>query len=176
MTLTMRKVAVAGSIIVVLLLANAVAIAEWLARLGLVGLAQGLRQECITGTAITIIVVMLLLFVRPAGIGPMSARRCPVCDHQLDRAGRYCPECGSRVTGVPTAPPDADTIRKFSVGRHPSAACPAVGSESLVCEKPVWGQKERPPDRFFWGAWLSSRSLRSQRLQVRVLPGTWLRD
>jgi hypothetical protein len=97
MTLTMRKAVVVGSVIVVLLLANAVAIADWLARLGLVGLAQGLRQEYVTGTAITIIVVMMVLFVRPAGIGPAAVRRCPVCDRELRRPGKYCPECGSRA-------------------------------------------------------------------------------
>jgi hypothetical protein len=50
MTLTMRKLVVAGSVVAVLLLANAVLIADWLARLGLVGLAQGVRQEYVTGT------------------------------------------------------------------------------------------------------------------------------
>ena len=97
MTLTMRKLIVAGSVLTVLLLANAVVIADGLARLGLVGLAQGLRQEYITGTAITIIVVMLVLLVGPARSLALPVRRCPVCNHELRREGRYCPECGARV-------------------------------------------------------------------------------
>jgi hypothetical protein len=47
--------------------------------------------------AITIIVVMLVLFVRPAGSGQAAVRRCPVCDHELTRPGKYCPEFGSGV-------------------------------------------------------------------------------
>lgn len=97
MSLTMRKAVVAGSVIIVLLLANAVVIADWLARLGLVGLAQGLRAEYVTGTAITIIVMMLMLLARPARGFAEPIRRCPVCDHELRREGNYCPECGSRV-------------------------------------------------------------------------------
>lgn len=100
MTLTMRKAIVTGSVLIVLLLANAIVIADWLGRLGLVGLAQGLRSEYLIVTAITVIVVMLALFVRPVGIGSASVRRCPVCDHELTREGNYCPECGARVRGV----------------------------------------------------------------------------
>lgn len=99
MTLTMRKLIVAGSVVAVLLLANAALIADWLVRLGLVGLAQGLRQEYVTGTAITVIVVMLFVLTKPKAAHPAAPpfRRCPVCDHELRREGSYCPECGSRV-------------------------------------------------------------------------------
>ncbi len=99
MTFTMRKLVVALSIVAALLLANAVLIADWLARLGLVGFAQGLRSEYVTGTAITIIVVMLLVLTRPESAHRVALpfRRCPVCDHELRREGNYCPECGSRV-------------------------------------------------------------------------------
>lgn len=99
MTLTLRKLIVAGSVVTILLLANAVLIADWLARLGLVGLAQGVRQEYVTGTAITVIVVMLLVLTRPESTRTVAPpfRRCPVCDHELRREGSYCPECGSRV-------------------------------------------------------------------------------
>ena len=97
MSLTMRKLIVAGSIVTVLLLANAVLVADWLARLGLVGLAQGVRQEYVTGTAITVIVVMMVLLLGPARSMPLPVRRCPVCDRELRREGSYCPECGARV-------------------------------------------------------------------------------
>ena len=97
MSLTMRKLIVAGSVVAVLLLANAIVIADWLARLGLVGLAQGLRAEYVTGTAITIIIVMLVLLTRSDRFQPVLFRRCPVCDHELWREGRYCAECGARV-------------------------------------------------------------------------------
>jgi len=97
MTLTMRKLIVAGSVAAVLILANALLIANWLARLGLVGLAQGLRQEYVTGTAISVIAVMLVLLVGPARGPALPVRRCPVCDRELRREGNYCPECGSRA-------------------------------------------------------------------------------
>jgi hypothetical protein len=96
MTLTMRKAMVAGSVLILLLLANAIVVADWLARLGLVGLAEGLRAEYVTGTAITIVVVMMVLMVGPARGLTLPVRRCPVCDRELRREGDYCPECGAR--------------------------------------------------------------------------------
>ena len=96
-SLIRRKLIVAGSVILVLLLANAVLISDWLVRLGLVGLTQGLRAEYITGTAITVIVVMLVLFVGPVRSLGFPIQRCPVCDRELRQEGRYCPECGGRV-------------------------------------------------------------------------------
>ena len=66
MTLGMRKLIVAGSGGAVFLLANALIVAHWLDKAGVVQFAGKLRSEFVTGTAITIIVVLLVLLV-PAG-------------------------------------------------------------------------------------------------------------
>lgn len=96
MTLTIRKLVVLALIGTVLLLGNILFVANWMAEKGVVDWARAIRTEYLTGTAITIIVVLLILLVSPrAGI---LARRCPVCDHAMTGRGRYCSECGSRVS------------------------------------------------------------------------------
>jgi uncharacterized membrane protein len=87
MTLTIRKIVVLSLIGAVLLIGNIIFVANWLADKGVVDWAKNIRAEYLTGTAITIIVVLLILLVR----------RCPVCDHVLLTKGVYCSECGSRV-------------------------------------------------------------------------------
>ena len=95
MSLTMRKVVVLGLIGTILLLGNIVLVTNWLAEHGAVDWARGIRAEYLTGTAVTIIVVLLILLVSPkAGT---FVRRCPVCDHMLLSKGKYCGECGSKV-------------------------------------------------------------------------------
>jgi len=81
---TMRKLIVAGSVVMPLL-AKAVMIADWLTRLGPVGLARGVRSEYVTGPPITIIVVMLVLLVSRSRSWQVPARWCPVGDHELRR-------------------------------------------------------------------------------------------
>jgi hypothetical protein len=84
-------------LIALILLGNIVLVANWLAEHGLVEWARHLRADYLTGTAITIIAVLLILLVSPkAGAGGL-VRRCPVCDHVLLSRGRYCGECGSKV-------------------------------------------------------------------------------
>ena len=95
MSLTMRKVMVLGLIGSILLLGNVVLVANWLAEHGVVDWARGIRAEYLTGTAVTIIVVLLILLVNPR-TGAL-VRRCPVCDHVLWGTGRYCGGCGSKV-------------------------------------------------------------------------------
>lgn len=95
MTLTTRKYLIIGSVAAVLLLAGAYTVASWLDRLGLIWWAQELRDEYLTGTALSIIVVLLALVGAPAG--RWVARRCPVCECVLRRSAKYCPSCGSRV-------------------------------------------------------------------------------
>jgi formate-dependent nitrite reductase membrane component NrfD len=100
MTLGTRKIIVAGVVAVTLLLANFFVLARWLDRAGVIGWAQGLRHEYLTGTALTIIVVLLVLIVPQARIfivRPGAQSRCRVCDSVLDRPGQYCPTCGSRI-------------------------------------------------------------------------------
>lgn len=95
MTLAIRKVIVAFAILVVLLLANMVAFVCWLERSGVIAWAQHVREEFVTGTAITVILALIVLLVPPA-VG-FAIRRCGVCEALLFRRGKYCPGCGSRV-------------------------------------------------------------------------------
>lgn len=95
MTLCARKLIVASVILVVVLLANMVVLACWLERAGVIAWAQHVRDEFLTGTAITVILALIVLLVPPA-VG-FAFRRCGVCEALLFRRGRYCPECGSKV-------------------------------------------------------------------------------
>jgi formate-dependent nitrite reductase membrane component NrfD len=100
MTLGMRKILVAGVVAAILLLANFFVLARWLDDIGLIPWAETVRDRYITGTAITIIVVLLVLIVPQSRIfiiGRGAQSRCRVCDSVLGRPGRYCPTCGSRI-------------------------------------------------------------------------------
>jgi len=100
MTLARRKVLVISALLAIVVLANFGNLARWLDRAGVIGCAQGLRHEYLTGTAITIILVLLVLIVpqsRVLIIGRGTTSRCRVCDGVLNRPGRYCPTCGSRT-------------------------------------------------------------------------------
>jgi hypothetical protein len=100
MTLGTRKLVIAGAVATVILLANFLVLARWLDNIGLVGWARGVKAEYLTGTSLTIIVVLFVLVV-PHGHGnercPTPTRFCQVCEHELSPGGRYCPTCGSRV-------------------------------------------------------------------------------
>jgi hypothetical protein len=95
MSLTIRKIIVLGLIGSILLLGNVVLVTNWLAEHGVVDWARYVRAEYLTGTAVTIIVVLLILLVSPKA-GTL-VRRCPVCDHVLLSRDKYCGECGSKV-------------------------------------------------------------------------------
>jgi formate-dependent nitrite reductase membrane component NrfD len=100
MSLRTRKILVAGVVVAILVMANFLVLAHWLDRVGVIGCAQALRHEYLTGTAITIIVVLLVLIVPQSRVfilGRGEQSRCRVCDGVLDRTGRYCPTCGSRI-------------------------------------------------------------------------------
>jgi hypothetical protein len=96
MSPTIRKAVVLGLIGSVLLLGNILFVANWLSEKGVVDWARGIRAEYLTGTAVTIIMVLLILLVSPKHSA--LVRRCPVCDHVLLSRGKYCGECGSRVS------------------------------------------------------------------------------
>jgi len=98
MSLTLRKVIVLGLIGSILLLGNILLVANWLAERGVVDWVRNVRAEYLTGTAVTIVVVLLVLLVSPKGSARGLVRRCPVCDHVLMGRGKYCGECGSKVT------------------------------------------------------------------------------
>jgi hypothetical protein len=100
MTLGTRKLVIAGVVAIVILLANFLVLARWLDSIGLIGWARGLKAEYLTGTTLTIIVVLLVLTASHTHghercLKPLQ--RCRVCDGVLDRPGRYCPACGSRA-------------------------------------------------------------------------------
>ena len=95
MTLGVRKLIVIGVIVEVFLLANAFGLARLLASWGLVDVAQHVRSEYLTDTALAVIAAMLFLFVSPSRT--QTARRCRVCDEVITRQGKYCSACGSRV-------------------------------------------------------------------------------
>jgi len=97
MSLTIRKAVVLGLIGSILLLGNILFVASWPAEKGMVDWARDLRAEYLTGTAITIIAVLLVLLVSPRANSGRLVHRCPVCDHVLISRGGYCSECGSKV-------------------------------------------------------------------------------
>ena len=97
MNLTIRKIVVLGLIGSILLLGNILFVANWLSEHGVVDWARTIRSEYLTGTAVTIIVVLLVLLVSPRAKSGGLVRRCPVCDHVLVGRGSYCSECGSKV-------------------------------------------------------------------------------
>jgi hypothetical protein len=100
MTLGIRKLIVVSLVGGVVLFANFLLVAHWLQEKGVIDMAQHVRQEFLTGTAITIIVVLLILLVRPGYSSARvwaATRRCPVCDCSVREGGRYCGECGSRI-------------------------------------------------------------------------------
>lgn len=96
MSIVKRKLLVASAIVMVLVLANAGTIVAWLRGTGLILLAEHLRAEYVTGTAIAVIVALLILLPGRA-VWAVLVQRCPVCDSLLLRQGKYCAECGSRV-------------------------------------------------------------------------------
>jgi hypothetical protein len=97
----LRKLVVLIVLATLLGLAGMPAIVAWFDRTGLIACARWARAEYVTGTAISVIVV--LLFVLPGrSCRPrrdrVGAHQCPVCDSPQFRRGRYCPACGSRIT------------------------------------------------------------------------------
>jgi hypothetical protein len=96
MSLTIRKIIVLGLVGTIFLAGNILLVAHWLSEKGVVDWAKNIRTEYLTGTAITVIVALLILLVSPRGKAGNFVRRCPVCDRVLLR-GNYCSECGSKV-------------------------------------------------------------------------------
>ena len=96
MSLGIRKVAVLALVVGVFLLANLWFVVNWLQNQGVVDVARHVRAEYLTGSAITILIALLILLVRP-GREQAWFRRCSVCDHLLVGRGRYCSDCGSKA-------------------------------------------------------------------------------
>jgi len=96
MTLGLRKVVLLVLIGGVFLTANVVMVANWLSDKGICQFAQTIKDNYLTGTAVTILVALLILLVGPGKTFSLL-RRCPVCNHRLIGSGSYCSECGSKV-------------------------------------------------------------------------------
>ncbi len=100
MTLTIRKIIVLGLIGTIFLMANILVVASWIAETGIAEKAGWVRREFLTGTAIAVILALLVLLVSPksaAGKAIGFTRRCPVCDKRLIGKANYCGECGSKL-------------------------------------------------------------------------------
>ena len=102
MSLGIRKIIVLSIIGAVFLAGNILVVANWIANTGIAEKASWVRHEFLTGTAIAVILTLLILLTgskhsdgsnRAFGL----IRRCPVCDHRLIGRGSYCSECGSKV-------------------------------------------------------------------------------
>lgn len=84
----------------VFLLGNILIVANWIAETGVAEKANWVKEHFLTGTAITIILVLLTLLVAPKNNNSRIfglVRRCLVCEHRLIGGGGYCSECGSKV-------------------------------------------------------------------------------
>ena len=99
MTLGIRKIIVVSIIGLIFLAGNILLVANWLAEKGVGQKANWLREEFLTGTAIAVIIALLILLVNPKNSSRANSliRRCPVCDKVLVTRGNYCSECGSSV-------------------------------------------------------------------------------
>jgi hypothetical protein len=99
MSLTIRKIMVLGLIGIIFLAANILVVANWISDTGISEKAGWIRREFLTGTAIAVILVLLILLVNPKTSGRTISftRRCPVCDKRLIGNVNYCSECGSKV-------------------------------------------------------------------------------
>ena len=96
MTLACRKRLVAGSILLLIGLANIGLLVSWLESQGVLAWARRVCDQHLTGTSLAVIATLLVLL--PSGtVIAICAQRCRVCDAVLLRRGKYCSECGSRV-------------------------------------------------------------------------------
>ena len=99
MSLTVRKIVVLGLIGIIFLAANILVVANWISDTGIAEKAGWIRREFLTGTAIAVILTLLILLVSPKTSGRTISftRRCPVCDKRLIGNVNYCSECGSKI-------------------------------------------------------------------------------
>jgi hypothetical protein len=94
MTLGYRKLIVLSVVAAVFLIGNLWVVVDWLDVHGVIDFARCLRQEYVTGTAMTVILVLLLVW--PGSDFPGWLRRCSVCNRVSLGRGRYCSNCGSK--------------------------------------------------------------------------------
>ena len=83
MSLGIRKIVIIGLIGAIFLAGNVLLVANWLAEKGVPEKANWLRENYLTGTAITVIIALLILLVNPGKSSVDFSRSCPVCDKRL---------------------------------------------------------------------------------------------
>ena len=90
MSLGIRKLIVIAIVGSVFLTANIMIVAAWLQEHGVIEAVTNIRKEFLTGTAITIIIALLILLVGPRTRGmSISRRRCPVCVNVGSKVQRW---------------------------------------------------------------------------------------
>ena len=97
MSLGIRKIFIIGLIGAIFIAGNVVLIANWLSEKGVPEKANWIRENFLTGTAITVVIALLILLVSPSRSRIGIGRSCPVCDKRLLGNPNYCAECGSKV-------------------------------------------------------------------------------
>jgi len=101
MSLGIRKWIIITMLALIFLLGNILLIANWLIDMGVCDWAHFVRREFLTGTAITIIITLLILLVNPnrqiSNARAGFIKCCPVCDKTLFSSGSYCSNCGSKL-------------------------------------------------------------------------------
>ena len=101
MSLTVRKIIVLGLIGIIFLMGNILMVANWISDTGIAEKAGWVRREFLTGTAVAVILVLLLLLVSPKNTTSKLVgfiRSCPVCNKRLIGDPDYCCDCGSKVS------------------------------------------------------------------------------
>ncbi len=96
-SLGIRKVTVIALIGGIFLLGNLWLIVNWLEGNEVINWAAGFRRVYLTPTALTIIVVLMILLVRPHTETARLIRHCPVCEHTIIGKKNYCSDCGSKL-------------------------------------------------------------------------------
>jgi len=99
-SLGIRKLVVISLVGGIFLLGNIWLVVNWLDEKGVVDGARYVRKEFLTGTAITIAIILLILLMKPGreAAGRFGLiRRCPVCDHRVVGNKSYCSDCGSKL-------------------------------------------------------------------------------
>jgi len=97
MSLGIRKWIVIMLLASIFLLANIMVVANWLVNTGVCEWACFIRKEFLTGTAITVILTLLILLVAPGKRSIGFNRSCPVCDKRLFGNPNFCGDCGCKI-------------------------------------------------------------------------------
>ncbi len=93
-----RKLIVITIAAIIMVTAGLPAITARLWHVGLVPLARWIRAEYLTGTALAVILALLVLLPsRSRFNGGLRPHACPVCGERNRTHNRYCPQCGSRL-------------------------------------------------------------------------------